>query len=187
LVVGFKDGSGRGSARTTGGFDLHRALQGCQAHLVVSGGHAAAAGFTVRQEAMPAFRDAFVALAEAHAGSRSREEAPVAVDAVLDLRELDLGQVEELERLGPFGTSNPQPLLALPGLVTRATRIVGEGHLQLTVEREGAVIDAIAFGFGAEDPGVGARVDLVGHAEVDSFRGYRRPRLRVKQLLRPDS
>lgn len=187
VVIGFRDGIGRGSARTTRGFDLHRALESCREHLVVSGGHAAAAGLTVRHEALPALREAFVALAAAHAGQDGGTEPSVEVDAVLELRDLDLPQIEELERLGPFGTSNRQPLLALPGLVTRATRVVGEGHLQLTVERAGAVAEAIAFGLGPQDPGPGAAVDLVACAEIDTFRGYRRPRLRVKHLLRPPS
>jgi single-stranded-DNA-specific exonuclease len=182
-VVGFKDGQGRGSARTVGGFDLFRALTGCRDHLVVFGGHAAAAGLTVATEKFGDFRASFVAAAQGHFAGTN--DAPVLeVDAEADLAELDLPQAEELERLAPFGVSNAEPLLAIPGVVARATRVVGGSHLQITLSRGAAVGDAIAFGMADRDPGEGSPVHVVATAEVDSYRGYRRTRLRVRHLLR---
>jgi single-stranded-DNA-specific exonuclease len=183
VVVGFKDGKGRGSARTLGGFDLYRALGACRQHLTVFGGHAAAAGMSLELGQLEAFRAAFVGAAEAHfAGMR---DAPaVEVDAEAELCELDLPQAEELERLAPFGASNAEPLLAIPGVVARATRVVGGSHLQLTLSRGAAIGDAIAFGMADRDPGQGSPVHVIGTAEVDSYRGYRRTRLRVRHLLR---
>jgi single-stranded-DNA-specific exonuclease len=183
VVVGFRDGVGRGSGRTPRGFDLHRAFEACREHLVVCGGHAAAAGLTVRAEAFAAFRDAFLAHASARAAPTA-ETAAAEVDAVAELRDLDLRQAEELARLEPFGMANSQPVLALPGVVVRARRVVGAGHLQLTLERDGAVGDAIAFGMADADPGEGAAVDVIGCAEVDVWRGVRRLRLRVKRLVK---
>ena len=55
---------------------------------------------------------------------------------------------------------------------------------QLTLDHDGTVSDAIAFGFGDEDPGPGAVLDLVATAELDTFRGTRRTRLRVTKLAR---
>ncbi|HJX51314.1 MAG TPA: single-stranded-DNA-specific exonuclease RecJ, partial [Polyangia bacterium] len=86
-----------------------------------------------------------------------------------------------------FGAGNSEPLLALPGVVARSTRVVGTSHLQITLSRGAAVSQAIAFGMADRDPGEGAQLDVIGMAEVDSFRGNRRPRVRVKQLLRRSS
>ena len=183
VVVGFKDGQGRGSARTVDGFNLYAALGACREHLTVFGGHAAAAGMSLTIDKLPAFRTAFAAAASSHF-SAGRPATAVEVDAEAELHELDLPQAEELERLGPFGAANAEPLLAIPGLVARATRVVGERHLQLTVSRGAAVGDAIAFGMADRDPGEGSAVDVIGTAEVDSYRGYRRTRLRVRHLLR---
>jgi len=113
-----------------------------------------------------------------------REAPAVEVDAEAELHELDLPQAEELGRLAPFGAANAEPLLAIPGLKARATRVVGGSHLQLTVSRGAAVGDAIAFGMADRDPGEGSALDVIGTAEVDSYRGYRRTRLRVRHLLR---
>lgn len=186
IVVGFREGQGRGSARTTGGFDLYQALVACREHLSAYGGHAAAAGLSVAWDSLPAFRQAFVLEAHRHFGG-TPEEPPLEVDAVAELAELDLSGIEELERLAPFGAANAEPLVAVPGVVTRASRIVGTNHLQLTLSRGPAVADAIGFGLGESDPGEGAALDVIGTPEVDSFRGLRRTRLRLKHLLRAPS
>jgi single-stranded-DNA-specific exonuclease len=185
VVVAFQagDGQGRGSARTMGGFDLYQALTACREHLAVYGGHAAAAGLTVTPERFAAFRAAFVATAAAHFAGAGEGPA-VEVDAEAELAELDLPQAEELERLAPFGAANNEPLLAIPGVVARATRVVGGSHLQITLACGAAVGDAIAFGMADRDPGQGSSVHVIGTAEVDSYRGYRRTRLRVRHLLR---
>ena len=100
------------------------------------------------------------------------------------LRDLDLGFTEELARLAPFGVANREPLFALSGVTARATRVVGKDHLQLTLDHRGTTGEAIAFGFAEADPGAGARVDLVATAELDTFRGVPRARLKVARLAR---
>jgi single-stranded-DNA-specific exonuclease len=183
VVVGFKDGSGRGSARTTGGLDLYQSLEACQEHLTVFGGHSAAAGLGLSAAQLEAFRASFVAQAQRHFDGRA-EDTALEVDAVAELADLDLVQAEELERLAPFGAGNSEPLLVVPGVVARATRVVGTSHLQITLARGAAVGNAIAFGMANRDPGEGAQLDVIGTAEVDSFHGTRRPRVRIKHLLR---
>ncbi len=69
------------------------------------------------------------------------------------LGDLDLPFAEELARLAPFGAANREPLFALRGVTARATRVVGKGHLQLTLDHGGTISEAIAFGFGDDDPG----------------------------------
>jgi single-stranded-DNA-specific exonuclease len=183
VVVGFNDGQGRGSARTVGAFDLYQGLHRCRDHLTGFGGHPMAAGVTIEKDNLVAFRAAFVAAAAEHR-AQGGAEGPVEVDAVANLADLDLPQVEELERLGPFGTANSEPLLAVPGVTVRSTRVVGASHLQLVLEHGSAVGEAIAFGMGHKDPGQGARLDIIGSAEVDEFRGRRKMRLRVRHFMR---
>ena len=182
IVVGFESGQGRGSARTVPGFNLYEALVVCAPHLVRYGGHAAAAGMSLTIDRLEAFRLAFVREAELRLGSATRP--PLVVDAVVELHELDLLAAEELGRLAPFGAANAQPIFALPGVTAESTRLVGQGHLQITLRHRGATGDAIAFGMADRDPGQGACVDLVASAELDTFRGTRRTRLKVKHLYR---
>ena len=183
VVVGFKDGGGRGSARTVGGFDLYLGLSLCREHLTGFGGHSMAAGVSLAEGNLAAFRAAFVAAADAHLAS-SAVAGPVEVDAVASLADLDMTQAEELARLAPFGTDNSEPLFAVPGVTVRKTRVVGASHLQLTLAHGSAVSEAIAFGMGDRDPGPGARLDVIGCAEVDAYRGQRKIRLRLRQFTR---
>jgi single-stranded-DNA-specific exonuclease len=142
-----------------------------------------AAGVSLSQENLAGFRVAFVAVARAHFAARPAMET-IEVDAVASLSDLDRVQIEELARLGPFGNANSEPLIAVPGVVARSTRVVGTSHLQLTLVQGSAVIEAIAFGMGDKDPGQGARLDVLGAAEVDEFRGQRKIRLRLRHLMR---
>jgi single-stranded-DNA-specific exonuclease len=181
VVVGFKDGVGRGSLRTTGGFHLHAALVSCAAHLQAYGGHAAAAGMTIARRHFSDFTAAFAAAAATHK-ARGEGEVAALADAAAELHDLDLGQAEELARLGPFGSANAEPLVALSGLVVRSSRVVGQKHLQLTVSHNGTVVDGIGFGMAASAPVDGSVIDALACPEVDEFRGYKRARLRFKQI-----
>jgi single-stranded-DNA-specific exonuclease len=182
VVIGFQDGAGRGSARTVPGVNLFDALGACGAHLSKFGGHAAAAGMSLAAGRLDDFRTAFVGEVTRQSGGRS---APaLQVDAEVVLGDLDLILADELARLAPFGAANREPLFALRGVTARATRRVGKGHLQLTLDHGGATSEAIAFGCGDADPGAGALVDLVATAELDTFRGVRRTRLKVAKFAR---
>jgi single-stranded-DNA-specific exonuclease len=142
-----------------------------------------AAGVTLDETRFAAFRDAFLAAAAEHF-ARDAAHRPMEVDAVASLADLDLTQAEELARLAPFGTDNAEPLLAVPGVTVRSTRVVGTSHLQLTLTNGSAVSEAIAFGMGDRDPGAGARLDVLATPEVDEFRGRRKIRLRVRHFTR---
>ena len=180
VVIGFENGQGRGSARTTSGFNLYQALFQCRSHLTRFGGHAAAAGMSLAQDRLDDFRRSFVA--EAARALQGSQAMSIAVDAIIDLGDCDVAMAEDLGRLAPFGAANAEPLLAFAGVTAQATRRVGQGHLQLTLAHRGSMSDAIAFGMADRDPGSGASLDVVATAELDTFRGARRTRLRIRHL-----
>lgn len=171
---------GRGSARTPTGLDLYGTMSACADHLVRFGGHAGAAGLSIRSDQVPAFRRAFISEVERRA--TARDDSLWVVDGVVDLSEVDVRLAEELSRLAPFGVANAEPVLAIPSVTALSTRVVGEKHLQLSLGRLGARGDAIAFHMAGADPGRGATLDLIAMADLDLFGGIRRARLRVKHL-----
>lgn len=181
IVIGFRDGVGRGSARTVAGLDLYQALCACREHLVGFGGHANAAGMTVAFAALDRFRDSFCAAVGAASALNAARR--VQLDGVAHLSELDLVTAEELTRLGPFGAANQEPLLLFPQVSAAGARVVGKGHLQLTVTRDGASADGIGFGLGAAAPPLGSSLDVVASPEIDSYRGQRRTRLRIRHIV----
>ncbi len=181
VVIGFDGDEGRGSARTVAGLDLYKAVAAGKDHLARYGGHAQAAGLTVRREALAGFQAAFEAAVVAAAQAATLGE-PLALDAELQLSQIDLELAEELTKLEPCGVGNPEPCLMSGPILLERSRIVGGDHLQVTFRDGGTIRDGIAFRFGTRDPGAGARIHAAYIPEIDTYRGTRRLRLRVRDL-----
>ncbi|HXU67845.1 MAG TPA: single-stranded-DNA-specific exonuclease RecJ [Polyangia bacterium] len=183
-VVIALDAAGRvgvGSARTVGGFHLHRALVGCADLLVRYGGHAAAAGLTVEAQHLGELRTRLSSAAREAFGG----EVPAAilgVDAEIALDAVDELLAEEVGRLEPFGVGNPEPVLAARGVTLERARVVGENHLQVTLRDGLHARDGIGFRLADRDPGAGSLVRAAFVPEVDTFRGVRRVRVRLRDL-----
>src|SRR5206468_6758474 len=91
FVVGIdpETGVGRGSARTAGGVNLYRALCEAAPWLDRYGGHAAAAGFTVRRESIAALGDALGATCARLAAGSGPVAAGRDIDAEVRLADVD--------------------------------------------------------------------------------------------------
>ncbi len=124
FVVGFDAmGIGKGSGRSIEGFSLVAALGKCAPLLEKFGGHEMAAGLTMRQENLVAFREAF-ALAAREMLTTDQLQRTLRLDAELRLSDLDLNLLDEHDALQPFGTSNHQPVF-----FTRSVTLAGEPRL----------------------------------------------------------
>jgi len=180
-VIAFDGDTGRGSLRSINGFDLHAALKGCEDLLVRYGGHAAAAGLTVERKRLPELRARLCAAARAAMGSCDGQRE-FKLDAELGLHEVDEPLATELRRLEPFGIGNPEPLFGLRGVVLERTRIVGTGHLQVTLRDGDHARDGIGFNLAEGAPDSGSRVRAAFFPELDTFRGVTRVRVRLRDL-----
>lgn len=150
LMISLRDDQphAQGSGRSVPGFALHQALQECTAHLIGHGGHAAAAGLRILPEAIDAFRDSFCTIAARQLGARPGPHR-LTLDAELPLSCLTTGLMQAIDRLEPYGSGNPPPLLLADRLqVVREPRKVGVGarHLSFRVRQNGKELKAIAFG-----------------------------------------
>ena len=179
------EGRGKGSCRSYGELNLFQALEQCEELLEGFGGHELAAGFTILEENIDPFRTKMQAIA----GRWSQEHSAVSslqLDAVLeDAGLLTLENVEELQRLEPFGTGNPQPVFALNGVTVTALSPVGKGrHTRLKVSRDGLTFDAILFSCPPESTALqpGARADLAFYLQINQFRGSRTVQLTLVDL-----
>jgi single-stranded-DNA-specific exonuclease len=184
VVVAVQDGIGKGSARSIERFHLVESLDRCAELLLRYGGHRAAAGVTVEERQLPAFREAFGRVA-AEVLTLEDLEPRCRVDAVVDPGELTERAVAGLSVLGPFGQGNPEPVLAARGLSAR-TRVLeskrgGAGHLKLSLP-DAPRLDAIGFGMAERAGEAQGRVDLAFQATVDEYRGQRRVALKLKDL-----
>jgi single-stranded-DNA-specific exonuclease len=179
---------GRGSLRTAHGFNLHAALKSAEDLLVRYGGHAAAAGLTIEKAQLPALRVRLQEAARRHLGETlpARE---LKLDAEVALAAIDEPFATELRRLEPYGIGNPEPLLAIRGVVLERARAVGatNGHLQVTLRDGLHARDGIGFNLAENAPDTGSRVRVAFFPELDTFRGVTRVRVRLRELCSEES
>jgi single-stranded-DNA-specific exonuclease len=186
LVALDETGHGKGSGRSIPAFDLHAALGACARYLVRFGGHRSAAGVTVDAGQVDAFARAFNEVARARL---------IADDLVPELRidlELPFGEATaELEALlrhfEPFGIGNATPVLVSRGVrVASRPRILKGDGLKVTLEQDGATIDAIGWGMAWHAPSLpeGTVVDVAYRLERDDYRGEQTLQARLADIRR---
>jgi len=185
FMICLQEGKGKGSCRSYGGLNLFALLEGCADLLESYGGHELAAGFTILEENIPAFRAKVNALTR----QARAEKAPVTaltVDCVLDdpalLRQ---EEVEGLALLEPYGPGNPKPVFRLDRCEVAGLTQVGNGkHMKLKLALGGARLDAIFFSATACEAGIagGDRVDVCFYPQINDYRGWRSVQLQVCDL-----
>jgi len=175
---------GIGSARSVPGFNLHAALQACDEHLTTHGGHAAAAGLTIEESRLDAFRDDFRERASIEI-AESERVAELHIDAETPLSAFTHKVVQQIENLAPFGQSNPRPLLCTSGVtLPEPPRTIGSGgrHLSMKLTQHGVTLRGVAFGGGdwLDDlSNLAAPIDVAFRPVINTFRGRHNVELHV--------
>ena len=180
---------GKGSCRSVAGFDMGAAIISAQSEglLMKGGGHSMAAGFSIdpaRLEAFKAFMHARYQAAECHTDNPEKQ-----VDAVLRASGVTIDLVNMLDKLAPFGSGNPEPLLMLKGVRLLKSSIVGNGHVK-SLWVDGAIRHQALSGitFRAEDTQLGQQLlrhpqtiwDILVTLEINHWQGQERVNVMVK-------
>ena len=140
VLIAIEGDEARGSARSVPHMDVKEALDRCAHLLVRHGGHAQAAGMTLRARDVDTFRHAFLAAVAAQPGSGP---VPEGYDLDLCLHELEATDVarlvRELEHLEPFGSGNRKPTFRCRGLHLQRppTNLSGGAHLRFAFRGPG--------------------------------------------------
>ena len=187
-------GIGTGSGRSISGVDLGKAVRGALAEglLMKGGGHAMAAGATLRKERLAEFR-AFMEAVLASDVAQSRHVNELIVDGAVSARGVTPELVTTLNRAGPFGSGNPEPVMALPSQQLLYADEVGQAHLRLRFKSgDGAIVNGIAFRAVGQKLGNallanrGQSLHVAGTLAVDRWQGAERVQLRVMDVAVPD-
>ncbi len=143
------NGEGKGSGRSVQGFNLHACIGSCADLLVRYGGHAMAAGLSVREENLPELRRRLNEWA-------AREcpvlhTPPLTCDVAIHLDRITVESVRHLDQLAPYGAENPTPVFLLQNAVVDGVYPVSEGrHSRLRLRQGNACLYAVWFGMPAE-------------------------------------
>ena len=189
------DGSGTGSGRSMPGVDLGRAvIAAVEADIIQKGGgHAMAAGVTLKPGQIGPLR-AHLTEALSQQVGRARSVVALEIDAALTARGATPDFVADIERAGPFGAGNPQPVFAFPGHQAKFPEVVGAGgHVRFTLlAPDGGRLKGIAFrgqtspaGRALLDAGGERRLHIAGTLSLDHYQGRAEVQLRVIDVANP--
>jgi single-stranded-DNA-specific exonuclease len=173
----------RGSCRSIPEFHITQALDQCKDLLDHHGGHAAAAGFTVRNELLPILIDRMRHITDEQLGGLDLRPK-IFAEIEIPLSELKPDLLKYLGWLQPTGMGNPAPIFMASGLkVTRQKAIGADGsHLKLSVTDGKITYDAIAFRQGYWIAKLPQRIDLMFTFELNEFNGQVSLQLNVKDI-----
>ena len=188
-------GIGTGSGRSIAGVDLGRVVRQAVTDglLIKGGGHAMAAGVTLRKDALARFR-AYLEDALGAAVEAARRDDVLQIDGALTAAAANAEAVATLARAGPFGSGNPEPMVALPAHTIVYADEVGQAHIRVRLRAgDGATINAIAFRAAGQPLGRaltesrGRQVHAAGCLAIDRWQGEERVQLRLIDVAPADA
>jgi single-stranded-DNA-specific exonuclease len=169
---------GKGSGRSQPGVNLGRAVQAAyeEGLLLAGGGHAMAAGLSIRPDTIPELRE-FLCERLASETAEAAAQDGLEIDAVVSTRACDRGLWQDFQRLAPFGPGNPEPLFAAADVRIERPMALRGGHVRVTlVDRSGGKLKAVAWR--AEDSELGRRllqeggaIHVAGRLKPDDWQG----------------
>lgn len=182
-IVFAGDGSGdiKGSGRSIPGLHLRDALDHLTKlypNLILKfGGHAMAAGLTIRERDFPRFQRAFDELVDQLLPLEARQQS-LAVDGALGEGDLNLNSARLLAE-GVWGQGFPAPIFANRFQILES-RLLQDKHLKLTVGNGSQRIDAIRF----NETTIPTADDTLAYVlDINHYNGIERPQLRIEAII----
>jgi single-stranded-DNA-specific exonuclease len=165
-----EDGIGKGSGRSIEGVSLVEALRACDDDLLAGGGHAMAAGLSIEEDKIDAFRKNFSDYVLRHTSEEQRQPT-LMYDMELGFDQLSLDFMADYDLLQPFGNGNPQPIFISRSVgLSRSPQHMKNHHLRLMLRQGYHEQDAVFFG-GGEHPLPDPPWDIAYTIDRNHFRG----------------
>jgi single-stranded-DNA-specific exonuclease len=183
-------GIGTGSGRSIAGVDLGRTVRLAvqEGLLLKGGGHAMAAGVTLKKDALAPFR-AFLEDKLGEPVEAARRDSALLIDGAVAAGGFNFSLADLLTRAGPFGAGNPEPILALPAHTLVYAEPLGDNHIRARLRSgDGKFVNAIAFRSMGQALGRALldnrdrAVHAAGHIAVDRWQGEERVQMRLVDL-----
>lgn len=183
ILICFEGEEGKGSGRSIPGFNLHDAVMNCDTYVEKFGGHSMAIGINVKRENFEKFKKEFEEYTQ---NSHISDIIPIIqIDKQVDIKKINIQEVNELKLLEPYGEGNKMPVFLIKNLKILSIRSLSEGkHIKLKLGIDNYMIDAIGFNMGevADKYLIGDKVDIVGSLEVNQFGGNESIQVNLKDL-----
>ena len=183
-------GIGTGSGRSIVGVDIGRAVRRAVAEglLVKGGGHAMAAGVTLRRDKLAPLR-AYLKSTLAADVDVARRANGLLIDGAVSAAGANAELVAMIARAGPFGSGNPEPTIALPAHTLTYAEEVGQAHVRARFKSaDGSTVNAIAFRAAGQKLGTalmnsrGRQIHAAGSFALDRWQGEERVQFKLADI-----
>lgn len=178
-----------GSARSVTGFDIYKAVENCRDLLENFGGHTYAAGLSLKEENLEAFKERFQQIA-AEEIIPEQMVPQIDIDAFLDLKEISPKFMSDLKKMSPFGPENQKPIFCTHGVQDYGTsKLVGrdQEHIKLEIidsKSASSPIHGIAFGMSQYNAHIKQMkpFDICYTIEENTYNGNTTLQLQIKDI-----
>lgn len=182
ILISLKDGIGKGSGRSIAEFNLYEGLKLCDPLLISYGGHRYAAGISVKEGDIEKLSEVL--------GDIVKEGLVVQeliqethIDAQCSLNQITHDLVSQFDRLAPFGTRNPEPIICTRNIQVSYPTVVGNKHLKMRVYGDGVSCSSIWFNRGDYAQNVeGVRLDIAFTPQINYWNGSSNIQLKVRDI-----
>ena len=111
----------------------------------------------------------------------------VKIDVPVELGEISVQAIEEIQKLGPFGTEFPKPIFAIQDVSIKSLRKIGsaENHLKAELEDNSGTVDAVGFskGYLADEIAPGVKASFIGDLQINEWQGNKKPQFMINDVL----
>jgi single-stranded-DNA-specific exonuclease len=194
IVVGVDRAAnvGKGSGRSQPGVNLGRAVQAAfdEGLLLAGGGHAMAAGLSVRPDVIPELRAFLCERLAAETAIATAEDA-LDVDALVSTRGCDRALWQDFQRMAPFGPGNPEPLFAAADVRVERPMALRGGHVRCTLtDGSGGRLKAVAWRVEGTEAGrrllaEGGAMHVAGRLKPDDWQGRQGVEFEIEDVADP--
>jgi single-stranded-DNA-specific exonuclease len=184
VLIALEEGQGKGSGRSIPKFNLFRAFTDCGQHLLQFGGHAYAAGLTIKEDHVDEFRNSMNEVG--HQYLNQEDLIPeVRLDTLLKLKEINLYLYSRMALLEPFGAENPVPCFLSRSVQLQEVKLIGKDktHIRFRAKQENSQIEGVGFGLAEVLESVDIdteRFDIAYELNLNTWNG--REKLEIKLL-----
>ncbi len=182
IIISIDKEFSKASCRSIPELNIVESLRQFDDDLVELGGHAGAAGFTIKTENIDSFKTKITNFINQKLANINLIPT-IDVDAQMELSAINLTNCKIIDQFKPFGIANNEPLFIFKNLKVTDKRLLGsqKEHLKLKFNN----IDAIAFKKGDLDSqiNVSSSVDIIASLSINSWKGNISPQLMIKEIF----
>jgi single-stranded-DNA-specific exonuclease len=174
-----------GSARSVAGYNIYNSITKCSNLLENYGGHAYAAGLTLKKEHFENFQKTWEETVSQEI-DKSQLTPKIYIDLEISLDAITPKMLSIIEQMAPFGPSNTKPLFTTKNVTAINHYIVKDEHLKLSLQQEGSntIFDAIAFGLAQHKQQIDTQnpFSIVYTIERNTYLGVNRIQLNIRDI-----